>query len=55
MWNLIKFLVVSAVVVRNPSFDEFKLQITNTAEEAVLLSSSCPPSDARQDCKFQVT
>lgn len=34
-----------AVVVRNPSFDDFKLQITNTAEEAALLSSSCPPSD----------
>ena len=47
MWNLIKFLVVLAVVVRNPSFDDHKLQIT-TAEVAALLSSSCSPSDASQ-------
>ena len=53
MWSFSRCVVV---VVHNPSFDEFKLQITNTAEEAVLLSSSCSPSDAcRQDCKFRVT
>ena len=45
---LIKFLVVLAVVVCNPGFDDFKSQITNAAEEAVLLSTSCSPSDASQ-------
>ena len=52
MWSFSRCVVV---VVHNPSFDEFKLQITNTAEEAVLLSSSCSPSDASQtrpNCKF---
>ena len=52
MWSFSRCVVV---VVHNPSFDEFKLQITNTEEEAFLLSSSCTPSDACQYCKFQVT